>query len=213
MKYIIKSLKSSYSEYLSKIYFTPTLILLSSIINQFSNIDIRDKINLIIDSKFIVSLHVNNFSSNSHYFKKKKKNSHVMSRQVSFSLRQNGVSIEIVRARYPRESMLERGLIHEIRLFKAKRLEPLWEVPAREILFALRQLERTISCHSLLLSFIFFSSILSSRCPSPSLSLSRRRYRKRGRTALPPPLKNHHGVLLFSFFLSNNDGRYFSIRQ
>lgn len=48
-----------------------------------------------------------------------------MSRQVSFSLRQNGVSIEIVRAPYPRESMLERGLIHEIRLFKAKRLEPL----------------------------------------------------------------------------------------
>lgn len=132
-----------------------------------------------------------------------------MSRQVSFFLRQNGVSIEIVRARYPRESMLERGLIHEIRLFKAKRLEPLWEVPAREILFALRQLERTISCHSLLLSFIFFSSILSSRCPSPSLSLSRRRYRKRGRTALPPPLKNHHGVLLFSFSLSNNDGRVF----
>lgn len=79
-----------------------------------------------------------------------------MSRQVSFSLRQNGVSIEIVRAPYPRESMLERGLIHEIRLFKAKRLEPLWEVPAREILFALRQLERTISCHSPLLSFIFF---------------------------------------------------------
>lgn len=79
-----------------------------------------------------------------------------MSRQVSFSLRQNGVSIEIVRAPYPRESMLERGLIHEIRLFKAKRLEPLREVPAREILFALRQLERTISRHSPLLSFIFF---------------------------------------------------------
>lgn len=102
-----------------------------------------------------------------------------MSRQVSFSLRQNGVSIEIVRAPYPHESMLERGLIHEIRLFKAKRLEPLWEVPAREILFALRQLERTISCHSPLLSFIYFffffsfPSILSSRCPSPLLYHSR----------------------------------------
>lgn len=106
-----------------------------------------------------------------------------MSRQVSFSLRQNGVSIEIVRAPYPRESMLERGLIHEIRLFKAKRLEPLWEVPAREILFALRQLERTISCHSPLLSFIFFFFLFFSLHPffsvsfSSSLSLSLRRYR------------------------------------
>lgn len=113
-----------------------------------------------------------------------------MSRQVSFSLRQNGVSIEIVRAPYPRESMLERGLIHEIRLFKAKRLEPLREVPAREILFALRQLERTISRHSPLLSFIFFfPSILSSRCPSPSLSLSWRRYRQEPRFHPSIPLE------------------------
>lgn len=119
-----------------------------------------------------------------------------MSRQVSFSLRQNGVSIEIVRAPYPRESMLERGLIHEIRLFKAKRLEPLREIPAREILFALRQLERTISRHSPLLSFIFFFP------PSFLPGVLLRLYHSRGvvigksRASIPASLwKNHHGVL------------------